>query len=63
MRVTNPASRALRLAGEGDEAERRACLRQADPSDNDMSHGVARLKRRWISSPVRARPPPAAGRA
>jgi lysophospholipase len=36
-----------RVQGEGFEAERLAFLAQADPQDNDMTHSVERLKRRW----------------
>lgn len=36
-----------RVQGEGFEAERLAFLAQADPRDNDMTHSVERLKRRW----------------
>lgn len=36
-----------RVQGEGFEAERRAYLAQADLGDNDMSHSVPRLLRRW----------------
>ena len=38
---------AQRVQGEGFEAERLAFLAQADPADNDMSHSVERLRRRW----------------
>lgn len=37
----------VRVQEEGFDAERKAFLAQADPSDNDLSHGVPRLLRRW----------------
>jgi lysophospholipase len=36
-----------RVAGQGFEAERAAFLAQTDRADNDMSHSVPRLLRRW----------------
>lgn len=45
--VALPWLSARRAQGEGFEAERLAFLAQADPQDNDMTHSVERLKRRW----------------
>lgn len=42
-----PSVSARRVGGLGFEAERQAFLAQADRADNDMSHSVPRLLRRW----------------
>jgi lysophospholipase len=42
-----PGLSAERVGGPGFEAQREAFLAQADPADNDMSHSVPRLLRRW----------------
>jgi lysophospholipase len=42
-----------RVQGDGFRAERDAFLRQADKEDNDMSHSVDRLLRRWHAREAR----------
>jgi lysophospholipase len=42
-----------RVQGEGFDAERAAFFAQADLADNDMSHSVERLRRRWADRDAR----------
>ena len=48
---------ARRVQGEGFDAERAAFFAQADLADNDMSHSVERLRRRWADRDARCEGP------
>ena len=52
-----PLVSARRVQGEGFDAERAAFFAQADLADNDMSHSVERLRRRWADRDARCEGP------